>query len=332
MSTPVKVAAVVGATASGKTALAVSLAQRLDGEVISADSMQIYKGLSIATAKPTPDEMQGIPHHLIDFVSPDEDFSVARYCALGHQAIADVAARGKLPIVCGGTGLYVDSLLQNVIFAELPESPALRETLEVSFDAEGGEVMLQRLTEVDPETAAKLHPADKKRIVRALEVYQLSGTTLSEYNRRSRRCPDRYDVRIVGIGWRDRQKLYDRINRRVDAMLAAGLVEEARRFYAAYPSGSAGKTAVQAIGCKELLPYLEGHESLETAVERLKQETRRFAKRQLTWFRRNDTIKWIYADECASDEEVVRLAADYITDHTKDKGGSLDGAGSASSP
>ena len=308
MSDKLRVAAVVGATASGKTALSVSLAQRLNGEVISADSMQVYKGLRISTAKPTEEEMQGIPHHLIDFVEPDEEFSVARYCELAHEAIADISARGKLPIVCGGTGLYVDSLLENIIFANIPQDARLRDRLNAEFDELGGDVMLRRLSEFDAETAAKLHAADKKRIVRGIEVYTLSGVTLSEFNRRSRSFPDRYDSVIIGIGYRDRQKLYDRINRRVDMMIESGLVDEARKFY----SENRGKTSVQAIGCKELLPYLEGRENLDEAVERLKRETRRFAKRQLTWFRRNDKIIWIYADEFSSHDELAEQAASLI--------------------
>ena len=304
MSGGVKVAAVVGATASGKTSLAVKLAGRLDGEVISADSMQIYKGLSIATAKPTPEETGGIPHHLVDCVPLDEEFSVAQFCERGHEAIADITARGKLPIVCGGTGLYVDSLLNNIIFADIPSDEALRGRLNAAFDSAGGEALLERLREIDPETAARLSPADKKRIVRGLEVYELSGVTLSEYNRRSRAFPDRYRSCIIGIGYRDRQKLYDRINRRVDRMLEAGLLDEVRRFYAE----NAGKTVVQAIGCKELLPYLRGEQTLGEAVEKLKQETRRFAKRQLTWFRRNDKIIWIYADERESSDRLAACA------------------------
>ena len=212
MSGGVKVAAVVGATASGKTSLSVELARRLNGEVISADSMQIYQGLSIATAKPTPEEMQGIPHHLIDFVPLDEEFSVAQFCELGHEAMADIASRGKLPIVCGGTGLYVDSLLNNIIFADIPSDEALRDRLNTEFDRTGGETLLERLRLVDPETASRLSPADKKRIVRGLEVFELSGTTLSEFNRRSRAFPDRYQSVMIGIGYRDRQKLYDRID------------------------------------------------------------------------------------------------------------------------
>ena len=313
MDNRLKVAAVVGATASGKTALAVSLAEKLNGEVISADSMQIYKGLSISTAKPNEEEMRGIRHHLIDFVELDEEFSVAQYCKLAHAAISDISARGKLPIVCGGTGLYVDSLLNNIIFADIPQDNALREQLNAEYDDIGGEEMLRRLTEFDPETAAKLHPADKKRIVRGIEVYTLSGTTLSEFNRRSRSCPDRYNYCIIGIGYRDRQKLYDRINHRVDLMLEAGLVEEAKKFYAE----TAGKTAVQAIGCKELLPYLRGDEPLEASVERLKMETRRFAKRQLTWFRQNGKILWIHADECKTYYELVQCASDEITSQLK---------------
>lgn len=311
MNKKLKVAAVVGATASGKTALAVSLAQRLNGEVISADSMQIYKGLSISTAKPTEKEMCGIRHHLIDFVDLNQEFSVAQYCELGHKAIFDISARGKLPIVCGGTGLYVDSLLNNIIFADIPQDAILREQLNTEFDEIGGDKMLQRLGEFDPETASKLHAADKKRIVRGFEVYALSGTTISEFNRRSRSFPDRYNYCIIGIGYRDRQKLYDRINRRVDIMVESGLLEEAKKFY----SENSGKTAVQAIGCKELLPYLNGEEPFEVSIERLKQETRRFAKRQLTWFRQNAKIIWIYTDECNSYDELVERASDELELH-----------------
>ena len=311
MSGSVKVAAVVGATASGKTSLSVELARRLNGEVISADSMQIYKGLSVATAKPTPDEMQGIPHHLIDFVPLDEEFSVARFCELGHEAIADISCRNKLPIVCGGTGLYVDSLLNNIIFADIPSDEALRERLNAEFEERGGDALLERMRNIDPETAGRLSPADKKRIVRELEVFELSGTTLSEFSRRSRAFPDRYKSCIIGIGYRDRQKLYDRINLRVELMLRDGLLDEVKNFY----SENAGKTVVQAIGCKELLPYLRGEQTLYEAVEKLKMETRRFAKRQLTWFRRNDKIIWIYADELASFEELAACAENEIRSH-----------------
>ena len=308
MSGGIKVAAVVGATASGKTALAVELARRLNGEVISADSMQIYRGLSIATAKPTAEEMNGIPHHLIDFAELDEEFSVARFCELGHRAIEGVSARGRLPIVCGGTGLYVDSLLNNIIFPDIPSDGALRDRLNSEFDEHGGGVLLERLRKADPETAEKLSPTDRKRIVRGLEVYELSGTTLSEFNRRSREFPDRYRSCIIGIGYRDRQKLYDRINLRVDMMLRDGLIDEVKGFY----SENAGKTVVQAIGCKELLPYLRGEQTLDEAVEKLKMETRRFAKRQLTWFRRNDKIIWIYADECDSFAEFAACAENTV--------------------
>ena len=311
MSGSVKVAAVVGATASGKTSLSVEVARRLNGEVISADSMQIYKGLSVATAKPTPDEMQGIPHHLIDFVPLDEEFSVARFCELGHEAIADISCRNKLPIVCGGTGLYVDSLLNNIIFADIPSDEALRERLNAEFEERGGDALLERLRNIDPETAGRLSPADKKRIVRGLEVFELSGTTLSEFSRRSRAFPDRYKSCIIGIGYRDRQKLYDRINLRVELMLRDGLLDEVKNFY----SENAGKTVVQAIGCKELLPYLRGEQTLDEAVEKLKMGTRRFAKRQLTWFRRNDKIIWIYADELASFEELAACAENEIRSH-----------------
>ncbi len=314
MKDRLKVAAVVGATASGKTSLAVELAGRLNGEVISADSMQIYRGLSIATAKPTQQEMKGIRHHLIDFVEPGDEFSVAQYCEIAHRAIEEISLRQKLPIVCGGTGLYVDSLLNNIIFADIPCDDALRDRLNAEFDEQGGQALLERLRSVDPETASRLSPADKKRIVRGLEVFELSGTALSEFNRRSRSCPDRYETCIVGIGYRDRQRLYDRINLRVDIMLRDGLLEEVKEFYAG-SAGNAGKTVIQAIGCKELLPYLRGEESLDEAVEKLKMETRRFAKRQLTWFRRNDKIIWIHADECESPEELASRAEKEIRLH-----------------
>ena len=309
----IRVAAVVGATASGKTALAVSLAERLDGEVISADSMQVYRALPIATAQPSEEEKRGVPHHLIGFLPPEESFSAAAFCRLGHAAIADVAGRGRLPIVCGGTGLYVDALLDNILFAEIPEDAALRASLNRAYDEAGGDAMLARPRAIDPETADRLHPADRKRIVRGLEVYTLSGTTMSEFNRRSRACPDRYRTCLIGVGYRDRSRLYERIDRRVDAMMAAGLPDEVRDFYEHY--GKPGEdgllpagTLMQAIGCKELLPWIRGEQTKEEAVARLKQETRRFAKRQLTWFRRNDKINWIYADEAENDAALVDRA------------------------
>ena len=278
--------AVIGATASGKTALAVRLAQVFDGEVVSCDSMQIYRGMPVATAQPSEEEKSGVPHHLIGFLPVGERYSVARYCADASRVIRQIHARGKLPIVCGGTGLYADSLLRGVTFAEVPSDETLRRELNERFAREGGEALLRELAQVDPASAARLHPADGKRIVRALEVWRLTGRTLTELNEHSYDAPSPYDALWLEASWSDRQALYARIDRRADAMLSRGLVEEARAFYAADPGG----TARAAIGYKELKPYLDGERSLSTCAEDLKTATRRYAKRQLTWFRRHDDI------------------------------------------
>lgn len=297
-----RVLAVVGPTASGKTALAVELALRLGGEVVSCDSMQVYRDMRIAAAVPDEEERRGVPHHMMEILDPEESFSVARYCEMAGACIDDIAARGRLPILCGGTGLYYSSLADGIAFAELPEQPELRERLRERALSEGGEVLLAELREIDPETAAKLAPADHKRIIRALEVYAVTGVTMAEHVRRSRLAPPRFDVTAVGISYADRQRLYDRIDRRVDMMLEAGLVEETRRFFAEHSAA----TAAQAIGYKELRPWLCGECSKEEAVESLKRETRRFAKRQLSWFRRDGRIMWISAD----DESAAGTVAD----------------------
>lgn len=300
-----RILAVVGPTASGKTALAVELALRFNGEVISADSMQIYKGMSIATAKPDENEMKGIRHHLIDFLEPTETFSVSDFVNLADRTAKDILSREKLPVLCGGTGLYIRSFVENIQFTEEKSDPALREELNRRYKNEGGEKLIEELSEFDPETAQKLHPSQSKRIVRAIEIYRLSGITMSEAVRRSRSVPSPYDFTIIGITYADRQKLYDRIDRRVDMMLEKGLIEEAKAFY----RSAAGCTACAAIGYKELKPYLDGNCSLEEAVQRLKQETRHYAKRQLTWFRKDNNIDWIEADKTADiTEEAYRIA------------------------
>ena len=300
-----RILAVVGPTASGKTALAVELALRFNGEVISADSMQIYKGMSIATAKPDENEMKGIRHHLIDFLEPTETFSVSDFVNLADRTAKDILSREKLPVLCGGTGLYIRSFVENIQFTEEKSDPALREELNRRYKNEGGEKLIEELSEFDPETAQKLHPSQSKRIVRAIEIYRLSGITMSEAVRRSRSVPSPYDFTIIGITYADRQKLYDRIDRRVDMMLEKGLIEEAKAFY----RSAAGCTACAAIGYKELKPYLDGNCSLEEAVQRLKQETRHYAKRQLTWFRKDNNINWIEADKTADiTEEAYRIA------------------------
>lgn len=286
--------AVVGPTASGKTALAVRIAQKFNGEVVSADSMQIYKGMNIATAKPTEEEMCGIKHHLIDFLPPEEKFSVSQYVEFAKKAIDDITERGKLPVLCGGTGLYVRSLVENVRFSPDEADETLRAELRRRYETEGGEILIRELSAFDPETAAKLHPSNGKRIIRAIEIYRTTGKTMSEHIRESKRIPSPYDLTAIGITYADRQKLYDRINLRVDIMMKQGLLEEARAFY----SRKNSQTAAAAIGYKELLPYLNGETDLDTALEKLKLETRHYAKRQLTWFKRDEYIHWIQADLC----------------------------------
>ena len=274
-----KVIAVAGATASGKTSLAIKIAQKYDGEVISADSMQIYKGMDIATAKPSKEEMCGIPHHLMDFLSPEKTFSVSQYVDMAKERINDILSRGKVPVVCGGTGLYVRSLVENVKFSPHDSDENLRNELNERYEKEGGEVLLKELAEFDPEIAKTLHPSNNKRIIRAIEIYKTTGVTMSEHIRNSKNIPSPYEWTVIGLTFADRQKLYDRIDLRVDIMLKQGLLDEAREFYKEYK----GKTAAGAIGYKELKPYLDGEISLEEAVERLKQVTRNYAKRQLTW-------------------------------------------------
>ena len=284
---------VAGPTASGKTKLAVELAKKLDGEVVSADSMQIYKGMSIATAKPTDEEMQGIPHHLIDFLESDKNFSVADYVKLAKEIIFDIHSRGKTPILCGGTGLYISSLIDNIKFDDTSNDENIRKRLESEAKQHGNHYLWEKLNEVDPETASKVHENNLPRVIRGLEVYELTGIKLSEHKINSRRDKSPFDCCIIGIGFEDRQVLYNRINKRVDIMLEAGLVNEARNAY----ENLNLSTAHQAIGYKELIPYFENKSELNVCIDKIKQETRRYAKRQLTWFRRIDGIQWVYADK-----------------------------------
>ncbi len=303
------VAVVVGPTASGKTSLSVELAKRLGGEIVSADSMQIYKKMNIATAKPTRDEMQQIPHHLIDFIEPGEEFSVAKYKEKALTAIEDIISRGKLPIVVGGTGLYVDTLINNTEFLDCEKSD-IRCKLEECKETEGIERLFDELKQIDPITAEKLHLNDTKRIIRALEVYFSTGKTISEQRELSHLIDSPYDWCIIGLTAENRQYLYDRINLRVDMMLEEGLIDEAEEFF----SDNASTTAKQAIGYKELKPYLDGLASLEEATEKLKMETRRYAKRQLTWFKKNESINWLTTDLLTKDElisEAVSIIEDY---------------------
>lgn len=289
-----KVLALVGPTASGKTALGAELAQRLDGEVISCDSMQIYEGLDIATAKPTTEEMQGIPHHLISVIPRTQRFSVAEYAQLARECIAEITARGRLPILVGGTGLYADAVLSGMQFEEEPGDPELRERLCRQLETEGAAVLYAQLQALDPEAAAGIHPNNSVRLVRALEVCLRTGDTFTAYKRRNAAHPSPYDSLIFGLHW-EREILCERIGQRVDLMLEQGLVEEVRN-----ARDPAMQTSAAAIGYKELLPYLDGVSDLETCVEDIKRETRRYAKRQMTWFRRNAQICWL--DMCESNK------------------------------
>ena len=290
-----KILVIVGPTASGKTRLAVELAKEHNGEVVSADSMQIYRGMDIGTAKPTAEEMGGVPHHMIDVADPWEDFSVARYVEMAAACVDGILARGKLPIVAGGTGLYVDSLLSGRTFAAFsPESP-LRKELERELEEKGGEAMLAELAQVDPEAAARLHPNDHKRIVRALEVYRSTGKTITEHNRETQNLPPRYDALTIGLNFRDRADLWERIDRRVDQMAEAGLEQEVRGLLSSGLSPAC--TAMQAIGYKEFTAAVEGTMTWREAEELVKLRSRQYAKRQLTWFRRNQETRWLLWDK-----------------------------------
>ena len=300
-----RIVVIVGPTASGKTALSVALAKALNGEVLSADSMQLYRGMDIGTAKVTASEMEGIRHHMLDVAEPEEPFSAARYVALADPILQDILSRGKTAIIAGGTGLYVDTLMAGRTFAPCP-STGKREELEGLADQYGMETLLERLRQVDPESASRLHLSDRKRIIRALEVYQETGKTISQHNRETQMLPDKYTPIWLGLDFQERAELYRRIDRRVDRMLELGLLEEIQGLLARGVPRSC--TAMQAIGYKEFFPVLDGREPLETAVERVKRESRRYAKRQRTWFRRNPQIHWIAQREPIQLEPVLKEA------------------------
>lgn len=298
---------VVGPTASGKTRLGVMLAQHFGGEVISADSMQIYKDMDIATAKPTEDEMCGIPHWLIGFLPPSETFSVAQYVEVAKAKIEDIHSRGKLPIIVGGTGLYVSSLLNNISFSQDDADYELRKELEERAKEFGTQTLIDELAEFDPETAERMHPNNLKRIIRAIEIYKTTGITMTEQNRRSRLIESPYKAVKIGLKADDRQYLYDRINKRVDIMVEQGLIDEAKSVL----SKECSMTAQKAIGYKELIPYFNGESTLDQALDKLKMESRRYAKRQLTWFMRDEEIKWFDIDTFDKYEDLVDSAIGY---------------------
>ncbi len=292
-----------GPTASGKTALAVELAKELNGEVVSCDSMQVYRRMDIGTAKPTAEEMQGIPHHMIDVADPEEDYSVSRYCAAAAPIVENIVSRGKTAIIAGGTGLYMDSLIRGNDFAPFP-STGVRERLEAQADAEGLEAMAKWLRTVDPEAADRIH--DRKRLLRALEVYLETGETITEHNRRTQAIPPKFSPVWLGLDFENRRQLYDRINLRVTKMLEMGLLEEIWGLLSSGVPETA--TAMQAIGYKEFADALAGRETVEAAADQVRQSSRRYAKRQLTWFRRNKAMHWLVRGERTAGEEIFQSA------------------------
>ena len=287
-----KILVVLGPTASGKTSLALQLAEQYHGEIISADSMQIYRGLDIGTAKVTVTQRAAVPHHLIDICEPQQLFSVADFVEAAHLKIAEIAARGHLPVVAGGTGLYISSLIDGISFSQEGEKAEIRKELFLQAEQLGNEAMYEQLVSVDPETAAQVHPNNRKRVLRALEFYKVTGQTLAAQRAASKPADQPYDALLLGLRYGDREQLYAMINARVDEMMSEGLLEEAKLVFAHRDEWC---TAVQAIGYKELFPFIEGQQPLEDCVQKLKQATRNYAKRQMTWFGRMGQIHWLNA-------------------------------------
>lgn len=306
-----KIVCIVGPTASGKTALSIALAKALGGEIVSADSMQIYKGMNIGTAKPTADEMQDVPHHMLSIINPDENYSVARYVSDASACVDDILSRGKLPIVVGGTGLYVDSLVRGTEFAEFEEDKAYRNELFEIYEKEGADKLHKMLAEVDPERAGQIHANNVKRVIRALEVYKATGRTISSHDADTKEKPDRYDATYIGLMYEDREKLYERINLRVDIMKEQGLLEEAEEILRSGVSPEA--TSMQAIGYKELVSYFDGKCTLDEALDAIKQGSRRYAKRQMTWFRRNKATNWIAVDKTENLSDLLQASINFIS-------------------
>jgi len=309
-----KIICIAGPTASGKTALAVELAKVFDGEVISCDSMQVYKGMDVGTAKPTTEEKQGIVHHMLDVAEPWEDYSVSRYCATATPILDDIVSRGKTAIIAGGTGLYMDALIKGTDFAPCP-STGMREQLEAQADSEGMESMLAQLKNIDPVAASRLHLKDRKRILRALEVFYETGETITEHNRKTQAIPPRYKPIWFALEDERRQALYDRIDSRVEKMLSDGLLDEIRNLL---DSGIPEKcTAMQAIGYKEYIDAFHGRCTVEEATKQVQQSSRHYAKRQLTWFRRNPDIYWLRRKDDEKTQEILMRAIHILTNSDK---------------
>ncbi len=303
-----KIAVITGPTATGKTALSIALAKKFDGEIVSADSMQIYQCMDIGTAKPTNAEIAGVPHHMIGIVSPFDQYSVARYVNEASACIDDILARGKHPIVVGGTGLYIQSLISGREFSAGDENT--RGELSARYDRVGGEAMYNELREVDKESAQRIHFNDKRRIVRALEIYKTTGLTISEHDEITRKTPPRFDACVIGLSYSDRADLYERINRRVDDMMQKGLLDEVKKML---DMGLTREhTAMQAIGYKELAGVVLDNEDLGDAVECIKMESRRYAKRQLSWFRRDERVRWILWEKEPDFDNGLQISTEYL--------------------
>lgn len=300
---------IAGPTASGKTKISIELAKDINGEIVSADSMQIYKYMDIGTAKPDKEEMSGIKHYLMDVVYPDEEFSVARFQELALKYIDEILQKGKVPIVAGGTGLYINSLIYNINFSETISDWDLRERLKKEAQERGNEYLHEKLKEIDPDAAKRIHVNDLKRVIRAIEVFEYTKKTISYHQEVSRLNPPKHKFLIIGL-MMDRERLYDRINRRVDSMIERGLVEEVKKLISlGYDKNT---VAMQGLGYKEILAYLRGEISFEDAIYLLKRDTRRYAKRQITWFKRIENIHWIDVDKYESEEEILKNIKDYI--------------------
>ena len=308
-----RVLCVVGPTASGKTKMAVALARRFGGEVVSVDSMQIYRGMTIGTAAPTAEEMEGVPHHMIAVADPAEQWSAARFCQAADACIQDILSRGKLPVLAGGTGLYLDALIRGDDFAPGSQGGEVRLRLQRELREQGPEALLERLRTVDPETAGRLHLRDEKRILRALEIYEQTGEPMSLRDRRGRQRPDRYEAVYIGLSFRDREDLRRRIDRRVDDMVRQGLLQEVQDLLDSGLPRDA--TALQAIGYKQFLAVADGAATTDQAVEEVKLRSRQYAKRQLTWLRRNPAIHWIYWDKEPDFPAALQNATDFLTAH-----------------
>ena len=288
-----KVIVICGPTASGKTALSIALAKKINGEIVSCDSMQIYKDMDIGTAKPTIEEMQGIKHYLIGYVSPEQRYSVADYKKDAKKAIKEILEKGKIPIVVGGTGLYIDSLIYEIEYQDIKLDEKYRKQLEDEVKEKGLEELYKKAKIIDEKAMEKISPTDKKRILRVLEIYHATGKTKTEQEIESRKKEVEYDYKVYALNW-DRQKLYDRINKRVDIMIEQGLIQEVKQILEKY---STFPTAMQGLGYKEVVDYLKGIYTKEEMVEKIKMETRRYAKRQLTWFRKNKQTIWLNGED-----------------------------------